>query len=384
MKKRLLASKPLQLIFEKLLNIMRIYIPIDITGTESGNPYDTELVKSLERRGHQVDLGKWRVSYRPEKWQIVHIQWPEYLIDSPVTSGRLSKLVEWIRVVKSYSKIVLTLHNLAPHYKMSPLYLELYQKIFELVDGFIHMGPSSKRLMIEKYDVSHSTVEHVEIPHGNYNVVGRPVDKLLARNFLGIDNSVPTVLVVGGIRHNEELKLVFRFNKLLRGFGGQLLYAGKSIFNQYRFFGRDCTPNLVARKLIRLGCDIKIDKTPGIRRFKAPVERDRLRYLLSASDILLIPRVQILNSGNVPLGFSYSNVVLGPNVGNVGAILQRYNNPVYDPASSDRCLREILKKAIDLSMVNHGHINKQASDVEWDWDVLAESLESFYKKICDS
>lgn len=51
---------------------------------------------------------------------------------------------------------------------------------------------------------------------------------------------------------------------------------------------------------------------------------------MSVADIALLQRVKILNSGSLPLNFYFGNVVVGPDVGNVGEILKKTGNPVFN------------------------------------------------------
>lgn len=67
---------------------------------------------------------------------------------------------------------------------------------------------------------------------------------------------------------------------------------------------------------------------------------EELNEWLCASDIVLIQRKEILNSGNLPLAFSAGKIVVGPNKGNVGDILNSTNNPCFNPES----LQDIIKK----------------------------------------
>ena len=51
---------------------------------------------------------------------------------------------------------------------------------------------------------------------------------------------------------------------------------------------------------------------------KGFVSDQELPLYFGAADVVFIQRVKILNSGNLPLGFYYGKVVVGPNLGDVG------------------------------------------------------------------
>lgn len=363
------------------MSVSHVYIPLDITGHESGNAYDTELVRSLERSGIRVDFGLWRMSCEPRNWDVIHLQWPEYLIARPISSDKIDRLISWLFLAKRNSKIVLTVHNLAPHYLSSPLYFELYQRVFELVDGFIHLGGSSEALLRKTYRLDNFNVLHKEIPHGNYSSIGEIVKKSAAREAMGIDSFKPTMLVVGGIRHNLELHLILRFYKALRGVNGQLLFSCKYTLKKLRLFGRDRSPNRVSAEVYKRVSRSTLKILPSLFVYPAPISQTNLAHLLSASDILLIPRFHPLNSGNVPLGFSFENVVIGPNFGNVGTLLKKFGNCVFEPESKGCHLQSVIEDAVALSRSGKGLANKYVSDQLWSWDRVGELTCQFYREV---
>lgn len=72
-----------------------------------------------------------------------------------------------------------------------------------------------------------------------------------------------------------------------------------------------------------------------------------------ACDIVFIQRFSVLNYGNLPMGFGAGCVVVGPNVGNVGSILNKTGNPIFNPYDIDSIVLAI-KKAKELLSVNKG------------------------------
>ena len=65
---------------------------------------------------------------------------------------------------------------------------------------------------------------------------------------------------------------------------------------------------------------------------------------------MLIAKQNNLNSGNIALGYSFSNIVLGPDTGNIGEILRSTNNPTYKLGKLDsseiveKCKKSLFKK----------------------------------------
>ena len=62
------------------------------------------------------------------------------------------------------------------------------------------------------------------------------------------------------------------------------------------------------------------------------------------------------NSGNVPLGFLFHKVVVGPTTGNIGEILSATGNPTFHPDDRSDIL-EALERARQLSAWGQGEKN---------------------------
>lgn len=86
-----------------------------------------------------------------------------------------------------------------------------------------------------------------------------------------------------------------------------------------------------------------------------------LPYYIAASDVIFIQRKDILNSGNVPLGFLYHKVVMGPATGNIGEILAATGNPTFHPDNRTDILEAFEKRA----NCPHGDKEKRTMPMRW-------------------
>ena len=77
---------------------------------------------------------------------------------------------------------------------------------------------------------------------------------------------------------------------------------------------------------------------------------------MAASDVIFIQRKDILNSASIPLAFLFHKVVIGPNIGNIGEILQDTGNPVFHPDNKFDIIRA-LETARQLSARRKGEDN---------------------------
>jgi hypothetical protein len=114
-----------------------------------------------------------------------------------------------------------------------------------------------------------------------------------------------------------------------------------------------------------------------------PIAYDQMRFLVSAADVVLIPRLKTLNSGTLPLGFTYGAVVLGPDTGNVGALLRSTGNPVFavDALSAGQ-IRECWDAAFAAAEQGLGHKNRQVALDEWSWERVGVMHRQFYEELC--
>lgn len=81
-----------------------------------------------------------------------------------------------------------------------------------------------------------------------------------------------------------------------------------------------------------------------------------LPYYIAASDLVMIPRKDILNSGNIPLAFLYHKVVVGPDTGNNGELLAITGNPSFDPDDREDIVHA-LETGARYAAYEHGEAN---------------------------
>lgn len=116
-------------------------------------------------------------------------------------------------------------------------------------------------------------------------------------------------------RSDDERNMIIELSKKLKGKNIKILAPTFSYVAKRK--------NMFA-EFTRLIKYIKYSiKYPNIIKRIGLVSNEMLPYFCKSCDIALIQRTQILNSGNLPLNFYFGNVVIGPNVGNVGAILKK-------------------------------------------------------------
>ena len=81
-----------------------------------------------------------------------------------------------------------------------------------------------------------------------------------------------------------------------------------------------------------------------------------LPYYMAASDVIFIQRKNALNFVNIPLAFLFHKIVVGPDTGNMGELLNSTGNPTFNPDHKADIIRA-LKEARQLSAWGKGEMN---------------------------
>jgi hypothetical protein len=108
------------------------------------------------------------------------------------------------------------------------------------------------------------------------------------------------------------------------------------------------------------------------------VKEEDAQYFCHASDFLLIPRTNELNSGNITFGFTYGLVVVGKNSADIGEILIESGNPVFQPGDEES-VGQAVRKAVELANKGHGEKNQKLALAEWGVDSIARQYLHLYQ-----
>lgn len=334
---------------------------------DSKNLFITQLKESLVEHGQvsRITCGAEKLWAGPTDEDILHIHWPEHLCPGQSLSDlrRLrNALVEWAK----QASIVVTVHNEYPHYRDTPFFRAVYRLTYQHADGLVHMGDRSREIVRRRYSRSLENTAETVIPHGQYSWYFSQDLAEGSRSEYGYSESDTVILSFGSIRRPEELELLLSGfeaaeipNKHLLIAGG-VVWPSRLSLRHYRLWGRT-----LLRPVQLLSGFIPHEKIPG---------------LMSASDMLVIPRKHALNSGNVALGFTFGKVVVGPNIGVIGETLQATGNPTYEPDRPDT-MGTALEHASSLAQSGKGRENWAYADKHWHWSDIANKHVKFYHAI---
>jgi glycosyltransferase involved in cell wall biosynthesis len=164
------------------------------------------------------------------------------------------------------------------------------------------------------------------INHPAYTIYKNEITKAEARKKLNIPKNKKVILVFGAVRKSEEFDLILNSFNRLNLKEKFLLISNLNISKPL-----PVTPTQRINKFINTKIEkAKYNFAKKIKMNYGYVKNDDVQTYMNASDILFIPRINLLNSGNLYLGFSFKKVVVGPDIGNISEVLKANNNPIFN------------------------------------------------------
>ena len=352
---------------------MKIFQLLDNPYSQKVNPYLSTLMDEISVHHKDVEWLYGFDNFWSEKimsYDILHIHCPDTIINKNSPADIVEKFSCRLEQLKDAGmKIIVTCHNLEPHYSTDIRKEQLYIKAYQSAHLFIHLGNYSLCLLSQKYP----SARHIMIPHHAYDTIYRSIsDKVMCCRKLHLNPKKKYILSFGIFRDEEEKKLVNGVVKEYHHQGVELLAP--------RYVRIDNRRNIIKFIYKWFKCRIDEVKHPGLHIYGKFVTDELLPYFFGASDITLIQRNKILNSGNLPLGFYMGNVVVGPNVGNVGEILKETNNPTFEP--NDRSSLYIaINEAILQSQDGKGEKNRLYAENHFSTQIVSQQLYDIYNQI---
>lgn len=336
---------------------------------KDGNHFVHVLRDALRAEGVDVTTGVDEFWNPSRCYDIIHFQWPE-VVSLGTGQIHLAALAGQIRrVAENGTKFALTRHNEISHRSQTENVRQLYQVVESACDVVFHMGEYSKVTMPMENRKPGSM--HCIVPHFIYPVIPR-LDKAESRQMLGMPQSAKIVLAFGEVRSDEERELVLSIKQALKHDKIKLL-APRLFETPIRGHGKLAACREIRHRLhfLRFGLFTKTG------RCVSDLEMSRL---FSACDVVLIQRKRILNSGNLPMGFYFGKIVVGPDRGNVGEILKETGNPVFDPDDFASVSNAILE-AFVLADSGKGDENRRYAESFWSPQVCARRIIQAYEQV---
>jgi beta-1,4-mannosyltransferase len=267
------------------------------------NPYNFLLYGALRARGLRVD--EYFAHRALGRYDIFHVHWPEStfnetLIEALVTTRALLAGIDWVRA--RGAKLFWTVHNLRAHERKFQAAEQRFLGEFTArIDGLIALSSASVGPIRERFPELGRCPLSI-VPHHHYAEEYRcALDRAQARARLGIESNARVLLFFGRIAGYKGLPMLLdAVRGMAEGEHGplRLLIAGGV---------KD------ARAADGLTKAAALD--PRVKLHLAFLERDEVGCYLRACDLVVLPYVEILNSGSALLAQSFERPVLMPRTG---------------------------------------------------------------------
>ena len=337
------------------------------------NPYISTILDGMKHQYDDVVFGYGFELFLSDdifQFDVIHIHWPDAIVS--YYSG--TNIVETFRnrlleLKKRNVCIIVTCHNFQPHYCDNPLCEVCYSIVYGLSDVMIHLGKYSKVVMEKKYPQT----KHILIYHHTYDAIYSLKDRDDSLKKLKLNPHKRYILCFGEFRDEEERELVDIVAKHF--------YKNNIEILAPRYFELIKRRNIIVTFWNWLKIKTKELLRPGLHIYGWYISDEMLPFFYAASDVSLIQRKKILNSGSLPMGFFMSKVVVGPDVGNVGELLKETGNPTFS-IDSFNSLINALEKAFALYARGKGEENKQIANRLFLTSVICAKLHKVYEDAC--
>jgi beta-1,4-mannosyltransferase len=192
-------------------------ISVGVSPIENDNPYVSLLYAALRAQGVWVqaaDLRPWRLFFGGQRYDVLHIHWPEYIMvgrgSGPTHAARVVAatvaLRSSVRLLQARGvRVVWTAHNIRPHDPDTPsIQIDLYRWLAREADAVIVHTHHAARLVRDQLG---RTGPMYLARHGNYIGVYDPpsMDRKELRSRYGFHDSDQVLLAFGQIRAYKRL-----------------------------------------------------------------------------------------------------------------------------------------------------------------------------------
>lgn len=311
-------------------------------------------------------------------YSIVNIQFPEAIFDWKMpTQEQLLELEDYFVQWKKHSKIVYTMNDLKEHCSDDIMFDKLFELVHKYADGVVHMGNFSLK---EYASLFSQKCQHIVIYHPIYVSLAREdfktsdVQKIIPVKL----NGKYIVSVIGSIRSKKEMKLVLNIFKNIKTINKVLILPRVSQLG--------AVPKWLPcrfRKLYRnMATKISFYSIKGSEYYVANhfLEYEYLVDLVQKSNLLIIPRVDNLNSGNLFLGLTFKKNMLVPAVGNLSEVLHLFKIPYFN-------FKKINKSVVNdfiIALENEPYYKKEVfirNREQFLPENIAKKLDAYFKAL---
>ena len=263
-------------------------------------------------------------------------------------------------IVKTFSKakILFICHNIVPH-ERTILDTALTKFAFLFVDHFIVQSSAVESDLLK----IRPGASYKKVYHPVYEIFGTSIEKVKARQILGLRPDEKVLLFFGYVREYKGLDILLRAMKfVLANFQVKLLVVGEFYDKPQRYY--------------------QIVEEDGISDhviFKNEyVKSDEVKIYFSASDVVVLPYKSATQSGIVKIAYNFNKPVIATNVGGLPeVVLDGKTGFIVEP--SPQKIADAIVKFFRENLADEFSKNVELEKKKYSWDALVEAIESFVK-----
>jgi beta-1,4-mannosyltransferase len=329
------------------------------------NPYNSLLYDAVRARGVRVDEFSPRrlLSGRYDVW---HVHWPERFFNDPSYLSALGRSTALLLLMKAArlvgTRIVWTVHNLRSHERRFPELEERFWSSFAaMVDASISLSDTARDAAMVQF-APLTDKPSIVVSHGHFRGwYPDTLSKFEARKQLGLRGDGPVLSFVGQVRPYKNLPTLVTAFRELPQTDATLLIAGWPERSEHGEAVRSAAGN---------------DRRVKLRLEWIP--RPELQLYLRAADLIVLPYVDVLNSGATLLALSFDRPVLAPRKGSLIS-LEKSVGAEWLWTYSDPLTPLELTKAIQWAMSQpRSRPNLEA----FEWTAIADRTIGVYQTVC--
>lgn len=322
------------------------------------------LVAAYAARGWEVATGVDNLFHRSAAYDLVHLHWPEELVDwhSPSRSelDRVASAMTWW---KDRTCLLSTAHNLLPHGReLSQPDRDLYRIVYGSAEIIAHFSHYSAQRVSQEFPEIEAHKHVVHRPFLLTDLQSYRRGREAARKDLGVRDEEFAILAFGAFRQDQELRLFHR------GVAKANLARKCTVFA-----ARPPTAGLLERGLRWARLELRKQSERMITFSELYVPDEKVAMVFEAADAVVITRSPPhLNSGILPLAMTFGTPLVAPRYGIYSEYLADTENELYEPG--DACDLAVAIERLAKRDRNSVTLANRDCASEWGWPGILEMI----------
>ncbi|MDO8563874.1 MAG: glycosyltransferase [Nanoarchaeota archaeon] len=327
------------------------------------NPYNWLLYSNIKKLKN-IEIEEFNISRALlRRYNLIHMHWPEYFLNKKNNLEVSFKLIAFCTLISLLklkgTKIIWTAHNSSSHEKNHLLLESLFWKYFiKNLDGYITLTQSGKEELIERYPLI-KRIKQFTIPHGDYRDEYKDtISKEKARRLLKIKNDELMILNFGKVRgYKGILSLIREFRKI-------------NIKNALLYIVGNCQD-------LRLANEIQNNADCNIRFVNNFITSDKVQIYFKSADLIILPYIEISNSGALFLALSFNKPVLVPETPTFKEIQKQIGEKWIKTYKGQINSKIIKDNLIWINRERKGKVNLE----KFNWDNISRQTKQAYLEV---